>query len=178
MLKAIGSRKNLENLVFYACISDIIDSESLQALKNYTHHHSTTRFQHSVNVAYYNYRLCSFLRLDARAAARGGLLHDLFYYDRKEYVREKGERFHNSRHPRIACENATREFDISELERDIILKHMWPMTPLTVPRHRESVAIVLVDKYCAVLEVSSMAISAVADFAHINKNGKRRRKAA
>lgn len=174
MLKAIGSKKNLQELIFYAFVSDIINSRSVQELKNYTHHYSTTRFQHSLNVSYYNYRLCRLFRLDARAAARGGLLHDLFYYNRRDYTREKGECFHNARHPRIAYDNACREFDVSELEKDIILKHMWPMTPLALPRHRESVIIALVDKYCAILEISVAAFSAMSRLAR----GKRKMEAA
>lgn len=175
MLKAIGSRKNLEELVFYAFISDIINSDSVQELKNYTHHYSTTRFQHSLNVSYYNYKLCQLFRLNARAAARGGLLHDLFYYNRRDYIRSKGECFHNARHPQIAFENAVREFDVSDLEKDIILKHMWPMTPLSLPKHRESIIIVLVDKYCATLEILAVVFSAISKFTRIKT---RRRKAA
>ena len=44
-----------------------------------------------------------------------------------------------------------RDFELNELERDIILKHMFPLT-LKLPRYRESYIVLLADKYCAVYE--------------------------
>ena len=152
MLKAIGSKKDLFEQPYYRYIGDLLKTEEIQKLAGYTHHIHTTRLQHSINVSYYTFLLCRFLRLNEEAAARAGLLHDLFYYNRKEYVRSTGESFHNSRHPKIAFENASQHFEISPLEKDIILKHMWPLT-ITPPRYKESFIIVLVDKYCAMLEL-------------------------
>ncbi|MCD7891030.1 MAG: hypothetical protein LUG26_04465 [Ruminococcus sp.] len=37
MLKAIGSRKELTNIVYFCYISDIIDSSEVSELKNITH---------------------------------------------------------------------------------------------------------------------------------------------
>lgn len=153
MLKAICSKKDLSSDRYYALVSDIIDSSALDRLKDITHHISTTRFQHCLNVSYYTYLICKKLRLDARAAARAGLLHDLFYYDRKKYNRSKtkGQLSHSSMHARLAAENAAVLTDITDLERDMIEKHMWPMTrPL--PSYKESYIITLTDKYCAILE--------------------------
>ena len=158
MLKAIGSKKDLTDSVFHEMIRDLLERDEVIELDSIVHHHVTTRLQHSINVAYYNYLLCRLLRLDTLSAARAGLLHDLFYYVPKDYVRHKGEKFHNGRHPLIACENAEAIFPLSGLERDIILKHMWPMT-LKLPRHRESFVIVAVDKYCAVLEFTILNAS-------------------
>ncbi|MBP3746477.1 MAG: HD domain-containing protein [Ruminococcus sp.] len=153
MLNAIGSRKELLFTDYYPMICDIIGSDKLDELKNITHHISTTRFQHCVNVSYYSYIVCRKLHLNARSAARAGLLHDLFYYDRKEYnsLREKGQPSHSAMHSAQAAENAAEVTSISPLERDIIEKHMWPMTrPL--PKYKETYIITVIDKYCAVLE--------------------------
>lgn len=153
MLKAICSKKDLSSDRYYALVSDIIDSSELGRLKDITHHISTTRFQHCLNVSYYTYLICKKLRLDARAAARAGLLHDLFYYDRKKYNKSKtkGQLSHSSMHARLAAENAAVLTNITDLERDMIEKHMWPMTrPL--PSYKESYIITLTDKYCAILE--------------------------
>ena len=153
MLKAICSKKDLTLCSYYNCISDIIDSEELEKLKQIKHHIATTRFQHCVNVSYYSYVLCRKFRLNARAAARAGLLHDLFFYDRKEYnsSREKGQPGHSSMHSQIAVQNASELTDISDLERDIIEKHMWPVTR-PKPLYKETYVITVIDKYCAVLE--------------------------
>ncbi len=154
MLKAIGSRKELSESSYYDCISDIIDDSRLEPLKEITHHICTTRFQHCVNVSYYSYLVCRKLRLDCRGAARAGLLHDLFYYDRKEYnsMRVKGQPKHSAMHAGLALRNAGELTELNPKERDMIEKHMWPVTrPL--PKYRESYVITVIDKYCAVLEL-------------------------
>lgn len=153
MLKAICSRKELTNHTYFDCVCDIITADELTSMKNIPHHISTTRFQHCINVSYYSYIICRKLRFDARSAARGGLLHDLFYYNRKDYnnKRRKGQLSHSRLHPLLAAENASELVGISDLERDIIEKHMWPVAK-GMPRYKESYVITFVDKYCAVLE--------------------------
>ena len=48
--------------------------------------------------------------------------------------------FHGFTHPRRALRNAEREFQLSGLERDMILRHMWPLT-IIPPKYRESYVI-------------------------------------
>ena len=43
------------------------------------------------------------------------------------------------------------DFNLNEKERDIILKHMFPLT-VKPPRFKESYIVMLADKYCAVYE--------------------------
>ena len=151
MLKAICSKKDLTQTDYFECIKDIVDSGELENLKLITHHISTTRFQHCLNVSYHNYLICRFLGLDAKSAARAGLLHDLFYYDRKEYNIHKKNFSHSRFHSLVALENASKLTEINEIERDIIENHMFPSTR-QFPKHKEAYVIVIVDKYCAVLE--------------------------
>ena len=42
---------------------------------------------------------------------------------------------------------------LSDLEKDIISKHMWPLTLRKIPRYRESVVVNLADKICACAEM-------------------------
>jgi uncharacterized protein len=153
MLKAVCSRQELAGCSYYGCVSDLIERPELARLKEITHHVRTSRFQHCVNVSYYSYLVCRRLGLDSRSAARAGLLHDLFYYDRKEYnsARTKDEPSHSLKHSRVAENNAGRLTRLSDLERDIISRHMWPMTK-KLPKYRESLVVCMIDKYCAVLE--------------------------
>ena len=153
MLKAICSKKELTIHSYYDCIGDLIGAQELQQLKEITHHISTTRFQHCVNVSYYSFLVCRKLKLNARSAARAGLLHDLFFYNRKEYnsSKVKGQPSHSQNHADIACRNADRLTQISPLERDMIEKHMWPVTR-GLPSYKETYVITVIDKYCAVLE--------------------------
>lgn len=153
MLRAICSKKELSGSAFYLYIDDIIDTPEIAKLKTITHHINTTRFQHCLNVSYYSYKLCRMFHLDARSAARAGLLHDLFYYDRKKYNagKSKGQPSHSKHHSDIAVHNAERLTAINPMERDIIAKHMFPMT-LSLPKYKETYIITFVDKYCAILE--------------------------
>jgi len=150
-LKATGSRKNLTESEYYTIVSDLLMLEEVRNLHHFRHHIMTTRFQHCLNVSYYNYKLCKALRLDAVSAARAGLLHDLYFYDTKEYTRSSPAVRHSKHHPEIALENAEKILDLNEKERDMILNHMFPMT-FTLPKYAETYLITLVDKYCAVME--------------------------
>jgi uncharacterized protein len=80
-------------------------------------------------------------------------MHDLFYYDRKEYnsTKVKGQVSHSRKHSLEASANAAEITAISKLERDMIEKHMWPMTR-PKPSYKETYIITIIDKYCAVLE--------------------------
>ena len=151
-MKAILSKKELtENSEYYSCVRDLLTCGDVMSLGEYRHHIGTSRLQHSLNVSYYNFRLCRLFHLDARAAARAGLLHDLFFYDRKTH--KKIRNGHCAEHANIALYNASMRFSISELEGDMILNHMWPMTP-RLPRHAETYVITLVDKFCASAELA------------------------
>lgn len=153
MLKAILSRRDIAECgEFFSYICDILQCNDVLALGEHTHHIGTSRLQHSLNVSYYNFKLCKLLRLNARAAARAGLLHDLFFYDRKKH--RKIQNRHPAEHANIALYNASMRFSISELEGDMILNHMWPITP-HLPRHAETYVITLVDKFCAAAEVTA-----------------------
>lgn len=155
MFKAILSAKDLSREdEYFNCVSDLLSNKTVLSLGDFRHHIGTTRFQHSLNVSYYNFKLCKLLRLNARSAARAGLLHDFFFYNRKEH--EKIFRSHSEEHADTALYNASQMFPITELEGDIIVNHMWPMTP-HLPRFRETYVITLVDKFCAVAEVAKSA---------------------
>lgn len=117
------------------------------------HHHDSSVYRHAMRVSFLSYRLGKFLDLDARSMARGGLLHDFFLYDWRhhdlpELARQK---FHGLEHPRIALENARKQFLLTPLEQDIIVKHMWPLT-WNPPRRLESFLVGCVDKHVAVRE--------------------------
>jgi uncharacterized protein len=154
MLKAIGSARNLETdaAEFFSYIEDLLELPEVQQMKTFRHHGRATTFDHCINVAYYNYKLCKFFRLDARAGARGGLLHDLFLYDWHTYKTPKGKPMHGFTHGAEALKNAEKVVELTEKERDMIMNHMFPMTLGTVPKTPESFIIGLTDKYCGFLE--------------------------
>lgn len=160
MLRAIGSRKDLKQQTYYELVADLLENESVQSLKQYRHHIKTTRFQHSVNVSYYNYLICKFFRWDAVSAARAGLLHDLYFYETEDYDRAETNESHSAHHPQVALQNAMEQFAVNDVEQDIIEKHMWPATR-HMPHYKESYVIVIVDKYCAALEYVAPSLRSV-----------------
>ena len=72
-----------------------------------------------------------------------GLLHDLFLYDWHFHAKETGNYFHGLTHPRRALENAQRLFSLTDREKNIILRHMWPLT-ITPPKYREAYVLSLI----------------------------------
>ena len=55
-------------------------------------------------------------------------------------------------HPRTALENAEKYFSLTERERNLILRHMWPLTPLP-PKYREGYVVIYADKLCSLEEI-------------------------
>lgn len=142
---------------YLALVGDLLDSPEVEALHQYRHHR-TTRHQHVLNVSWYAFLMARLLRLDAAATARAGLLHDLYYYNFRDW--DSTKRHHIYHHPQQALDNASRLTDISPIEADVILNHMWPMSP-DRPRHKETYLISCIDKYCCLLELSAGALCAV-----------------
>ena len=137
---------------FKTIIKDITTNPNIIALKERIQHANNSRFYHCLCVSYYTYIICKKLNLDYISAARGALLHDFYFYDWRDKNVEGQKRFHAFRHPRIALNNALDLFELNEIEKDIILKHMWPLTVL-LPSYFESYIVTLVDKYCATHEL-------------------------
>ena len=87
-----------------------------------------------------------------RALIRGALLHDYFLYDWHEA--DKSHRFHGFIHAGRALLNAEKDFELSDIERNMIKSHMFPLNPV-LPRYRESVILCVADKICAARETGS-----------------------
>ena len=73
------------------------------------------------------------LKVDRDSLVRGALLHDYFLYDWHD--RRPERRIHGFTHTGIALHNADRDFELNDIERDIIGKHMFPLT-VVPPRYR------------------------------------------
>ena len=141
---------------YVALIEDLIHCEEVQSLDIITHHHFSTRLEHSISVSYTSYKIAKKLKLDCRAIARAGLLHDFFHEDRETFATNYAGYSHASHHPHIALKNARLLTELTDLECDIIVKHMWLATPACVrqlPKFKESYVVSIVDKYCATKEV-------------------------
>ena len=135
---------------YNSIVKDILDHEEFQKTKN-INHHGLNRYDHSVRVSYYSYKLAKMLHLSYEEAARAGLLHDFFLVNGKEITtKEKVNTLVN--HPKYAKALAEKHFDLNEKEKDIIVTHMFPVAPTRVPKYAESWIVDLVDDYVAIIE--------------------------
>lgn len=139
---------------FKACAQQILETGKLYKLDSFTQHRGTSRLDHSISVAYHSYRISISLGLhvDLRSMIRGAVLHDFFLYDWREETGRKGVFINLFTHPREALRMSQRNFELNIKERDIILKHMWPLT-VVPPKSKEAFIVCMMDKYCAVKEM-------------------------
>lgn len=130
-------------------VSDILRNKDFLKLANYTHHNSD-RFQHSLNVSYYSYLISKKFNLDSKKIARAALLHDFFFVDNLsigKFSRIKTLFLH----PKLALDNSLKYYYLSDMERNIITSHMFPLG-WSFPRYKESVLVDLVDNYISIHE--------------------------
>ena len=134
---------------------DILQSEEYIKLKSFIQHGNVTVYEHCLHVALCAIKLGRVLGVHCkeRELVRGALLHDYFLYDwhNSEAPGNIHPKLHGFYHPGIALRNATRDFVLSEREKDIIRKHMWPLT-INPPRCREAWIVCIADKYSSTLE--------------------------
>jgi uncharacterized protein len=132
--------------------NEILMSDGMQYEKKLPHHGKVTCYDHSVSVAWLSIRLAMYFHyeMDMKSLVRGALLHDYYLYD--WHTRNDDHCFHGFHHAKRALRNAESDFSLSDIERDIIVKHMFPLNP-QLPQYIESVIVTVADKVCAVREV-------------------------
>lgn len=137
--------------IFNESVQTLIQDEKLIRSDKFIQHGTTSCFLHSIAVAHYSMKFFNFLKVnyDAKSLAQGALLHDYFLYDWHE--NDKSHNLHGFRHPNTAFKNAVRDFEISDISKNIIKRHMFPLIPCP-PKHREGVVVCIVDKVCSVYE--------------------------
>lgn len=133
---------------------DIISSKEFQSQRKYIQHGSIHIHRHCIDVAKQSLIISKFLhmKVNEKEMVRGALLHDYFLYDWHEQRKEPGAPLHGFSHPKTALENAKSRYELSDREKDIISKHMWPLTLSKMPKYKEAWVVSLADKYCSTLE--------------------------
>lgn len=136
---------------FISMTEELLGTDQVRMMGRWNHHGHITTLDHSLFVAYCSFRVAKALGLDTEAAARGGLLHDLYLYDSKDKSAHPGWQCFD--HPKAAARNAEQITQLTDKERNIILSHMWPAGG-ALPRSAEAVVVDLVDTFCAGLELA------------------------
>lgn len=133
-------------LEFNKIVNDILKCNEFINLK-YELHHGMTRLDHSLNVAHLSYSLAKSMKLrNIKEITRAALLHDFFFdkeIDRLSFIN----------HPKYAVKNAKSNFNLSSVEENIIISHMFPISK-HIPKYKESVLVSLVDKLVAIKEMT------------------------
>lgn len=144
-LNKIENDKEYQNI-----IKEYIKNDTVQEMNKYIQHCDTSCFEHCYSASYKCYKIAKKLGWDYKSAARGAMLHDLFLYD----WRIKGDRkgLHAYTHGKASLENASKLFNLNDIEKDMILNHMWPVT-VRIPKAKETFLLTAVDKYCAIAEM-------------------------
>ena len=130
----------------------ILHANRMQQEKKYLQHGNVSVYDHSVLVAFTCIWIARHLpiRTNIRALIRGALLHDYFLYD--WHIPDKHHKWHGFRHARFALQNAEKDFILNDIEKNMILSHMFPLN-IEVPQYRESVILCIADKMSAIREM-------------------------
>ncbi len=145
--------KNVVSKTFAEIVLSSMSGSRFAAEEEFIQHGSTSCLLHSIAVAYFCYRVAKklgFIDFRLNELVRGALLHDYFLYDWHNTVPKNG--LHGFSHPFTAFYNALFDFELSDVERDIITRHMFPLVPL-IPLYKESHLVSLIDKLCSLYEV-------------------------
>ncbi len=131
--------------------SDILNNEKYKSQDKFMQHGKTSVLKHEMNVTIYALKLAEKykIKVNQKSLVRGSLLHDYFLYD--WHISDKTHRLHGFHHATMAMNNAIRDFNINEIEKNMILCHMFPMN-LRVPKYKESILLCLADKIVATKE--------------------------
>lgn len=150
--KAYERQKELRHRI-NAAADDILRSENFQSTHHHIQHGNMTVNNHCMNVARYSLAISQKLPIQCneRELIRGALLHDYFLYDWHSPEHIPVYRLHGFFHPGVAYRNASKEYELTDREADIIRKHMWPLT-IVPPMCREAWIVTTADKWCSLLE--------------------------
>lgn len=140
-----------EEQIFKRQFENLCSTTLLPASHEFIQHGNTSCLLHSIAVSYYSLAFVTYLNMkcDKESLVVGSLLHDYFLYDWHE--RDSSHRLHGFFHPKKAYMNASRDYNINHIEKDIIIKHMFPLT-ISPPRYKESVVVCMMDKICSIYE--------------------------
>jgi uncharacterized protein len=131
---------------FHRIVKPLLDNCPFEETKK-EKHHGITRYEHSMRVAYFSYKVTKILHLDYKETTEAALLHDFF----TDEVKEKNGLARLRQHPTCAVENAKKYFELSDKQEDIIKTHMFPVT-FTPPKYLESWIVDLVDDAASIYE--------------------------
>ena len=137
-----------KDLQYMSIVNNILDNDEFLKIKK-IEHHGISRFDHSLKVSYYSYKIAKAMHLDYEQTAIGGLLHDFFLSPENRTQKDRIKSVFV--HPKQAVAMAKSQFELTKKEEDMIRSHMFPIN-LSVPKYAESWIVSMVDKCVAANE--------------------------
>ena len=149
--------------------ADILQSPKFKSSKWNIQHGTTSVMRHSINIAKMTVIISDKFSItcNREEMIRGALIHDYFLYDWHDKDHVGLHHLHGFYHPGVALRNAIEDYELTPREKDIIEKHMWPLT-LKIPKCREAWIVSAADKYCSLLETVRLIKGRI----HIEKTGR------
>lgn len=132
---------------YYDIYKEFYKVNEYRKMKNIIHH-GDNRLSHINRVGKFTYYLSKFLKYDYITCTRGALMHDFFL--KEEFVKKDLKDLKT--HPSTAYNNSKKYFKVNDIEKDIIINHMYPITK-TKPKYKESVLVSICDKLVSIYEV-------------------------
>jgi len=132
----------IKNKEYKNVVKNILRDNEFKKLYN-IEHHGISRWEHLIKVSYYSYSIAKKLNFDYKSVARGALLHDFYLDGNERNVRKKF--FDTFSHPKKALNTSLENFEINNIEQNIIVSHMFPFY-YALPKYKESILVDLVDK--------------------------------
>ena len=140
---------------FNSLVKDIVDNKNFNKL-NKELHHGITRYDHSMRVAKWTYKIGKAFKLKKlNETTRAALLHDFYTNDdfqKTNSIKKLAE------HPSIALENSLKYYELDDIQQDIIKAHMFPCTK-QLPKYKESWLVSGIDKLVGTYEMLRFKVS-------------------
>lgn len=144
-----------KKIEYQEVVQDILDNEEFKKLY-LEPHHGISRYEHVLRVSKLTFGFCKIFKVKRISEiTRAALLHD-FYFDKDLEEYDAYEKL--SIHPYKALDNALKYYDLSDLEKDIIVKHMYPHTKKR-PKYFGSYLVSICDKVAATYEMSRFKLA-------------------
>ena len=134
--------------IYYDIYSEFYDVNKYRELKSMIHH-GNNRLDHINRVAKMSFYVSKCLNLYYVSCTRGAMMHDFFTTD--DLKRDSKYKDFLNEHPLIALSNSTKYFELNDIEKDIILSHMYPVVK-GKPKYKESQVVCVTDKLVSVYE--------------------------
>lgn len=132
---------------YYNIYSEFYNVNKYREMKTIVHH-GNNRLSHINRVAKMSFYVSKLMRVDYISSTRGALMHDFFTTND---LNKKKYNTYLKNHPTQALNNSKQYFDVNEVEEDIIVNHMYPLTTHK-PKYKESYIVCISDKIVSLYE--------------------------